>query len=235
MADNSLNSYLDEIGRQQLLSNEQERQLSERIMKGDSRAIGQLVEANLRFVVKVATAYRGQGLGLDDLVSEGNIGMMMAAAKFDASHGSRFISYAAPYVRRAIERAIEQQNGVYRQPKDAPERERRYDRTLSVDAPLGRRTGMSLLSVLVNPNATPSDERVYSEAVENAIEMAMLSLSERESQVISRFYGLQYEHETMAEIADDLGLKRERVRQIRNHAVRKLRKAYRKKLRDVAK
>ena len=94
---------------------------------------------------------------------------------------------------------------------------------------------MSLLSVLVNPNATPSDERVYSEAVENAIEMAMLSLSERESQVISRFYGLQYEHETMAEIADDLGLKRERVRQIRNHAVRKLRKAYRKKLRDVAK
>jgi RNA polymerase primary sigma factor len=91
MEDNSLNKYLDEIGREQLLSDEQERQLSERILQGDQRAVNRLVEANLRFVVKVATQYRGQGLQLDDLISEGNVGMMMAAAKYDASRGNRFI------------------------------------------------------------------------------------------------------------------------------------------------
>ena len=106
MTDNSLNKYLDEIGREQLLTDEQERQLSERILRGDQRAVGRLVEANLRFVVKIATLYRGQGLQLDDLISEGNIGLMTAAARFDASRGTRFVSYAAPYVRRQIERAI---------------------------------------------------------------------------------------------------------------------------------
>ena len=133
MTDNSLNKYLDEIGREQLLSDEQERQLSERILKGDQRALGRLVEANLRFVVKLATLYRGQGLQLDDLISEGNIGMMMAAAKFDASRGTRFVNYAAPYVRRQIERAIEQQNGIYKIPKDAdPWRVRMAVRCLSM-------------------------------------------------------------------------------------------------------
>jgi RNA polymerase primary sigma factor len=233
MTDNSLNKYLDEIGREQLLSDEQERQLSERILKGDQRALGRLVEANLRFVVKLATLYRGQGLQLDDLISEGNIGMMMAAAKFDASRGTRFVNYAAPYVRRQIERAIEQQNGIYKIPKDADPLARQNGRPLSVDAPLGTRSNMSLLSVLVNGDAQLADERVYSEAIENAIDFAMLSLSERESEVINRFFGLDREHETMAEIAEDLELKRERVRQIRNRAIRRLKKNYRKKLLEV--
>lgn len=217
MEDNSLNKYLDEIGRKQLLSDEQERQLSERILQGDQRAVNRLVEANLRFVVKVATQYRGQGLQLDDLISEGNVGMMMAAAKYDASRGNRFISFAAPYVRRQIERTIEVQNG----------------RQLSVDAPLGHRSNVSLLSVLVNRDSPMADERVYSEAIENAIEFALLSLSERETQIINRFFGLDREHETMAEIAEDLNLKRERVRQIRNRAIRRLKKNYRHKLAEL--
>ena len=233
MEDNGLNKYLDEIGREQLLSDAQERELSERIKQGDQRAIGQLVEANLRFVVKMATSYRGQGLQLDDLISEGNMGLMTAAAKFDASRGTRFVIYAAPYVRRSIEKAIEEQNGVYRVPRDATQQEWKNGRALSVDAPLGGRSNVSLLSVLVNRDSPMADERVYNEAIENAIEFALLSLSERESQVINRFFGLDREHETMAEIAEDLGLKRERVRQIRNRAIRRLRKSYQHKLAEL--
>ena len=233
MEDNGLNKYLDEIGREQLLSDAQERELSERLKQGDQRAIGQLVEANLRFVVKMATSYRGQGLQLDDLISEGNMGLMTAAAKFDASRGTRFVIYAAPYVRRSIEKAIEEQNGVYRVPRDATQQEWKNGRAPSVDAPLGGRSNVSLLSVLVNRDSPMADERVYSEAIENAIEFALLSLSERESQVINRFFGLDREHETMAEIAEDLGLKRERVRQIRNRAIRRLRKSYQHKLAEL--
>ena len=233
MADNTLNNYLDEIGRQQLLTDEQERQLSERIKQGDQHAISRLVEANLRFVVKIAALYRGQGLQLDDLVGEGNIGMMAAAAKFDASRGTRFVNYAAPYVRRQIERAIEEQNGVYKIPREAGRQTQPGSQALSVDAPLGSRSNMSLLSVLVNQDSPQADERVYCSAIENAIEFALLSLTPRESQVVNRFFGIDREHETMAEIAEDMGLARERVRQIRNRAIRRLRKNYRRKLTEL--
>ena len=150
MTDNGLNNYLDEIGQEKLLTDEQERELSERIKQGDQRALGRLVQANLRFVVKMASLYRGQGLQLDDLISEGNLGLMTAAAKFDASRGTRFVVFAAPYVRRQIERAIEEQNGIYKVPKDADKLAKHEGKALSVDAPLGGRTNLSLLSVLVN-------------------------------------------------------------------------------------
>ena len=230
MTDTGLNNYLDEIGRQQLLSDEQERELSERILRGDQRAVSQLVEANLRFVVKLATQYRGQGLQMDDLVSEGNIGLLTAATKFDASRGTRFVSYAAPYVRQQMERAIDQQNGLYKMPKGASAQERLQSHPLSVDAPLGYRQGMSLLSVLINGDAPQADERVFSEAIERAVEYALQMLSDRDSEVINRLFGLDRERETMSEIAEDLGLKRERVRQIRDHAIRILRKNYRRRL-----
>lgn len=233
MTDSGLNNYLDEIGRQELLSNEQERELSERILQGDQRAVSQLVEANLRFVVKLAASYRGRGLQMDDLVSEGNIGLLNAASKFDASRGTRFVSYAAPYVRRQMERAIEQQNGLYKMPKDADPLAKQYGRPLSVDAPLGSRSSVSLLSVLINQDAPQADERVYSEAIERAVEFALQSLNERETQVINRFFGIDREHETMAEIAEDLDLKRERVRQIRDHAIRRLKKMYHQKLAEL--
>ena len=233
MTDTGLNNYLDEIGRQQLLSDEQERELSERILRGDERAVSQLVEANLRFVVKLAAQYRGQGLQMDDLVSEGNIGLLAAATKFDASRGARFVSYAAPYVRQQMERAIDQQNGLYKMPKGASAQERLQSHPLSVDAPLGYRQGMSLLSVLINGDAPQADERVFSEAVERAVEYALQTLGDRDSEVINRFFGLDRERETMSEIAEDLGMKRERVRQIRNHAIRILRKNYRRRLAEL--
>ena len=191
-------------------------------------ALNRLVEANLRFVVSIANQYKGKGLQMEDLVSEGNLGLMKAAAKFDASRGTRFVNYAVVYVRQQIERAIEQQTGLYKVPKDVRQdtAARLQSYPLSVDAPLGHRTNMSLLSVLINQDAPMADERVYSEAIEKAIEQALQTLDERESRVINAFFGINQEHETMAEIAEDMNLKRERVRQIRDKAVRKLRKVY---------
>ena len=237
MEENLLNKYLDEIGRGSLLTDEQERELSRRIQEGDQRALSKLVEANLRFVVKIASQYKGRGLQLDDLISEGNIGLMTAAMKFDASRGTRFVNYAVVPIRQQIERAIEKQTAHYAIPRDAAANRaaRQGGRQLSVDAPLGGRSNMSLLSVLVNQDSPLADERVYSEAVENAIEFALLSLSERESRVVNAFFGIDRSHETMAEIAEDMGLKRERVRQIRNRAIRRLRKVYRHKLAELRK
>ena len=235
MEDSLLNKYLEEIGRESLLSAEEERNLALRIKNGDQRAVDRLVEANLRFVVKIASQYKGRGLQLEDAISEGNIGLMKAASKFDGSRGTRFVNYAVVEVRRAIERAIDQQTGLYRVPRDAknPQAAHQQSHPLSVDAPLGHRTNMSLLSVLVNSNAPMADERVHSEAVETAVERALEALNHRELEVINRFYGLGRENETMAEIAEDMGLRRERVRQIRNRATRRLKKLFRDKLAEI--
>ena len=222
MEDSALNRYLDEIGREQLLTNEEERELAERIAKGDERALSKLIEANLKFVVSVARQYKGKGVDMEDLVSEGNLGLMKAAAKFDASKGVRFVNFAVVYIRQSIEKAIDQQGGLYQVPKDVKQEvARQQAQAVSVDAPLGHRTNMSLLSVLVNKDAPLADERVLG------------TLDARERRVINAFYGINQEHETMAEIAEDMDVKRERVRQIREKAVRKLRKAYRNKLKSL--
>ena len=233
MEDSALNIYLDEIGKGQLLSDEEERQLSERIQKGDQRALSKLVEANLKFVVTIARQYKGRGVDMEDLVSEGNIGLMKAAAKFEASKGVRFVNYAVVHVRQQMEKAIgaaQLASGAVASPQapagSAPA-------SSSLDAPLGHRNNMSLLSVLINQDAPMADERIYSEAIEDAIEFALGSLDQRETKVIDAFFGIGQERETMAEIAEDMDLKRERIRQIRDKAVRKLRKAYKARLREL--
>lgn len=235
MEDNGLNKYLDEIGHTDLLTNEEERELSRKIKEGDGIAFSKLVKANLKFVVALARQYKGNGVSMEDLVSEGNIGLMKAASKFDGEKGVRFVNFAAGHVRRQIEKAIDQQAGLYKVPKDAADDTTAHQQSkpLSVDAPIGHRTNMSLLSVLVNPDAPMADERVHSEAVEEAIEFALQSLDERESRVVNAFFGIDQERETMAEIAEDLDVKRERVRQIRDKAVRKLRRAYKQKLTEL--
>ena len=235
MEDSALNRYLDEIGKEALLSDEVEKELSQKIQQGDAKALSKLVEANLRFVVTIARQYKGKGIAMEDLVSEGNIGLMKAASKFDASKGVRFVNYAVVYVRQAIEKFIEQQAGLYQVPKDVKDEvvARQQSMPLSVDAPLGHRTNMSLLSVLVNQDAPQADERVHSEAIEAAVEYALGRLDERETKVVNSFFGIGQERETMAEIAEDMEVKRERVRQIRDKAVRKLRKAYKARLREL--
>lgn len=237
MEESGLNRYLDEIGRESLLSADEECDLAKKIQQGDSRALNRLVEANLRFVVSIASQYKGKGLQMDDLVSEGNIGLMKAASRFNPDKGTRFVSYAVVHVRQQIEKAIDQQTGLYQIPKDVKNEmaARQQSRPMSVDAPLGYRTNMSLLSVLVNQDAPFADERIHSEAIEDAVEFALGSLDERESRVVNAFFGINQEHETMAEIAEDMDLKRERIRQIRDKAVRKLRKAYKNRLRELSK
>lgn len=227
MVENNLNTYLDEIGRQALLSEEEERRLSARIKAGDQRAVNKLIEANLRFVVAIARQYQGKGLAIDDLVSEGNIGLMKAAGKYDATRGLRFVNYAVVFVRRQIELALKKETGEQRVEN------RKDGQSRSVDAPLGSKTNVSLLSVLVDANAPQADERTINSAVEKAVEYALRSLDEREGRVVNAYFGIEQDHLTMQEIADDMGLKRERVRQIRDRAIRRLRKAYRSRLNEL--
>lgn len=226
MTDNTLNTYLDEIGQLALLTEEEERRLSERIKKGDERALNRLVESNLRFVVTIARQYQGKGLGIDDLISEGNIGLMKAARKFDGERGLRFVNYAVVFVRQEIEKALLKESG-----------ERRVESVAgvsrSVDAPLNGRANKSLLSVLTDAASPLADERVYSAAIANAVEYALHTLNEREYHVIVACFGIEQERLTMAEIANDMQLRRERVRQIRNRALRRLKQNYKRRLAEV--
>ena len=224
MEDSLLNKYLDEIGREQLLSPEEEQRLSARVLKGDERAVNKLVEANLRFVVVIARQYQGRGLAMEDLVSEGNIGLMKAARKYDATKGLRFVNYAVVPIRQQIEKALKVESAEQRVESV------RDGQTRSVDAPLGTKTNMSLLSVLVDSNSPLADERLLRSNVETAVEYALRSLNERESQVVNAFFGIGQEHATMAEIAEDMNLKRERVRQIRDKAIRRMKKIYKSKM-----
>ena len=227
MEDNRLNKYLDEIGRESLLTEEQERTLSARVRQGDERALNRLVEANLRFVVAIARQYQGKGLTMDDLVSEGNLGLIKAAGKYDATRGLRFANYAVVFIRQQIERALARESREQRVESGADGQSR------SVDAPLGAKPNLSLLSVLVDANSPLADERVVRTAVADAVEFALNSLDSREAQVVNAFFGIGQDHLTMAEIGQEMGLKRERVRQIRNRAIRRLRKAYRQRLKTL--
>ena len=224
MEDSLLNKYLDEIGREQLLSLEEEQRLSARVLKGDERAVNKLIEANLRFVVVIARQYQGRGLAMEDLVSEGNIGLMKAARKYDATKGLRFVNYAVVPIRQQREKALKVESAEQRVESV------RDGQTRSVDAPLGTKTNMSLLSVLVDSNSPLADERLLRSNVETAVEYALRSLNERESQVVNAFFGIGQEHATMAEIAEDMNLKRERVRQIRDKAIRRMKKIYKSKM-----
>lgn len=219
MEDSILNKYLDEIGREQLLSEEQEARLSARILQGDERALNRLIEANLRFVVVIARQYQGQGLSMEDLVSEGNLGLMKAARKFDATRGLRFVNYAVVFIRQQIEKAVRKESDEQRVEST------RDGQTRSVDAPLGSKANVSLLSVLVNADSPQADQRVYNASLENAIERSLQTLNERETFVINAYFGIGEERQTMAEIAERMDLKRERVRQIRDRAVRRLKKS----------
>ena len=227
MEDSLLNKYLDEIGREQLLTEEEEQRLSARVLKGDERALNKLVEANLRFVVVIARQYLGKGLSMEDLVSEGNLGLMKAARKYDATRGLRFVNYAVVPIRQQIEKALKTESSEQRVENS------RDGQIRSVDAPLGTKTNMSLLSVLVDANSPLADERLYRSNVESAVEYALHSLDERESRVVNAYFGIGQEHATMAEIAEEMNLKRERVRQIRDKAVRRMKKAYKRKLSEL--
>ena len=188
MIDNTLNIYLDEIGAKSLLSEDEERRLAARIHAGDERALNKLIEANLRFVVAIARQYQNKGLPIDDLISEGNIGLMKAARKYDGERGVRFVNYAVVFVRQQIEKALKLESAELR---------------------------------VENMKDVRDDN---SPDVADGVEYSLDSLNERELKVVTAYFGIGQERLTMAEIAEDMNLRRERVRQIRNKAIRRMKK-----------
>ena len=190
-------------------------------MENDRKTIEKLISSNQGFVISLASQYKHRGLEMDDLVSEGNIGMLSAARSFDASLGKSFVTYAAPFVRAAIGKAIEQQAGIYRVPRDVEDvkLEKRRSRALSIDAPVG-----SLARSIPDADAPDPEKQLRKELLSKELASVLAGLQERERHVVQRFFGLGVEARTMAEIAAEMGLKRERVRQIRDHAVRKIMK-----------
>ena len=188
------------------LTDEEERQLGERIAQGDQHALERLVTANLGFVVSVARQYQDNGLSLDDLVSEGNLALMLAAGKWKPEKGIRFVQYAVWDIRKAIERAIEQQGNIIH------------------DVPASVGFTNSRVDMAVAKSNRNADESVSFLSADMELTGSLGCLNERERKVIILYYGLGTDVLTMMEIAEEMGLKRERVRQIRKKAERKLRK-----------
>ena len=189
------------------------------------REINKIVSENINYVKSVANQFRGKGVEFDDLVSEGTLAMMMDAQKFDATRGSQFVAYASPFIRKAMQQAIDKQSALYRVPKDqkkyAP---RNAAKTVSIDAPLSVGNQYTLLDILINKDAKMADDNAAFAQMLNDLERCVEALEEREKMVITKFYGIGVAHETLAEIAEDMQLKRERVRQIRDKAIRQISK-----------
>jgi RNA polymerase primary sigma factor len=265
----SLDKYLQEIGREDLITVEEEVELAQRIRAGDRLALEKLTRANLRFVVSVAKQYQNQGLSLPDLINEGNLGLIKAAEKFDETRGFKFISYAVWWIRQSILQALAEQSRIVRLPlnqvgslnkinkafsKFEQENERRPSpeelaevldipvekiadtmkvsgRHISVDAPFVEGEDNSLLDVMINDDSPNADRALINESLSKEIERVLIfTLSDRERDIVKKFFGLGIPEMTLEEIGDEFGLTRERVRQIKEKAIRKLRPNAKSKL-----
>ena len=269
----SLDKYLQEIGREELVTPEEEVELAQRIRKGDPVALEKLTRANLRFVVSVAKQYQNQGLSLPDLINEGNLGLIKAAEKFDETRGFKFISYAVWWIRQSILQALAEQSRIVRLPlnqvgslnkinkalsKFEQENERQPSneelsemidvpkdkisdtlrvsgrhvsgRHVSVDAPFVEGEDNSLLDVLPNDDSPMADRGLVNESLNTEIERALSTLTDREREIVKSFFGIGCQEMTLEEIGERFGLTRERVRQIKEKAIRRLKSPSRSKL-----
>ena len=264
----SLDKYLQEIGKEQLITVEEEVDLAQKIRKGDKLALEKLTRANLRFVVSVAKQYQNQGLSLPDLINEGNIGLIKAAEKFDETRGFKFISYAVWWIRQSILQALAEQSRIVRLPlnqvgslnkinKALSKFEQQNERTptpdelatvlevskekivdtlrvsgrhISMDAPFIDGEANSLIDVIENKDSPVADCRLINESLSREIQRALATLTERERDIIRYFFGISCPEKTLEEIGDKFALTRERVRQIKEKAIRRLRHTSRSKL-----
>jgi len=250
----SLDKYLQEIGKEELITVEEEVELAQRIKKGDQAALEKLTRANLRFVVSVAKQYQNQGLSLPDLINEGNLGLIKAAEKFDETRGFKFISYAVWWIRQSILQALAEQSRIVRLPLNqvgslnkinkaeelakslelSPDKVsdtlRVSGRHVSVDAPFVDSEDNSLLDILVNNDSPNADRTLIQESLAREIHRALATLTEREADIIRLFFGIGCQEMTLEEIGERFGLTRERVRQIKEKAIRRLRHTSRSKL-----
>ena len=264
----SLDKYLQEIGREELVSPEEEVELAQRIRKGDQEALEKLTKANLRFVVSVAKQYQNQGLSLPDLINEGNLGLIKAAEKFDETRGFKFISYAVWWIRQSILQALAEQSRIVRLPLnqvgslnkinkaqgkfeqehgrlptseelaeilDLPKEKiadtiRVSGRHVSLDAPFVEGEDNNLLDVLENEESPAASKGLVSESLNKEIERALSTLTPRERDIVKYFFGIGCQEMTLEEIGEKFNLTRERVRQIKEKAIRRLKVSSRCKL-----
>lgn len=209
--------YLDEIGREPLLTPGSEVELAARARAGDPEARERLVTANLRFVVSVARRYRGSGVPLSDLVNEGNLGLLRAVERFDETRGVRFVSYAHWWVRRAIVEAIDRHRGRARGDRGSPA-------PLSLDEPLSPDGEGTLQDILPDPQGVEPESRIVQDSLRNALEASLADLPAREASVVRRYFGIESGYgEDLGEIGGALGVSRERARQLRDRALARLR------------
>ncbi|WP_338769115.1 RNA polymerase sigma factor RpoD/SigA [Bernardetia sp. OM2101] len=264
----SLDKYLQEIGKVDLLTPDEEVELAKRIRDGDQIALERLTKANLRFVVSVAKQYQNQGLSLGDLINEGNLGLIKAAQRFDETRGFKFISYAVWWIRQSILQALAEQSRIVRLPlnrvgslnkisKTFSELEQRYEREpspeeladeleitpaevidtlkisgrhVSMDAPFVQGEDNTLLDVLENDTEDKPDSELMNDSLRREVQRALSTLTPREADVITYYFGLNGEHPmTLEEIGEKFNLTRERVRQIKEKAIRRLRHTTRSK------
>ena len=264
----SLDKYLQESGKVDLLTPDEEVDLAKKIREGDQLALEKLTKANLRFVVSVAKQYQNQGLTLGDLINEGNLGLIKAAQRFDETRGFKFISYAVWWIRQSILQALAEQSRIVRLPlnrvgslnkisKTFSELEQRFEREpspdelaevlkvttsevvdtmkisgrhISMDAPFVQGEENSLLDVLENNNEQKPDSGLMNDSLRREVQRALRTLTQREADVISLYFGLNGEHSmTLEEIGGRFNLTRERVRQIKEKAIRRLRHTSRRK------
>ncbi len=266
----SLDKYLQDIGREELITAEEEVELARKIKQGDQRALEKLTRANLRFVVSVAKQYQNQGLTLPDLINEGNLGLIKAAQKFDETRGFKFISYAVGWIRQSILQALAEQARIVRLPlnqvgslnkinKAYSKLEQEFERQpsaeelaealevpedkikeslnvsgrhVSMDAPLSSsEDGGTLMDVMANSDAPKADHALMAESLQKEIERSLSTLTDKEREIIRLFFGIGMNHGlTLEEIGAKFNLTRERVRQIKEKAIRRLRHTSRNKL-----
>ncbi|HOY94870.1 MAG TPA: sigma-70 family RNA polymerase sigma factor [Catalimonadaceae bacterium] len=264
----SLDKYLQEIGKVDLLTPDEEVDLAKRIREGDQAALEKLTKANLRFVVSVAKQYQNQGLSLGDLINEGNLGLIKAAQRFDETRGFKFISYAVWWIRQSILQALAEQSRIVRLPlnrvgslnkisKTFSELEQKFEREpspeelaevlevstneivdtmkisgrhVSMDAPFVQGEENSLLDVLENDSEETPDSDLMVDSLRKEVQRALSTLTQREADVVTYYFGLNGAHVmTLEEIGEKFNLTRERVRQIKEKAIRRLRHTSRSK------
>jgi RNA polymerase primary sigma factor len=259
----SLDLYLHEINRTPLLSREEERELARRIRAGDKGALDRLVQANLRFVVSIAKQYANQGLSLEDLINEGNLGLIKAAHRFDEERGFKFISYAVWWIRQAMLQALAEHSRIVRLPLNrtgalyrmgrlSRQLEQELGRTVgaheiaarldvaeqnvqdtmsiannhvSLDQPCSvEKDDATLVDYLADDVRTPPDEEAYQYTLRRDVDRALETLSQRERRILALYFGLGGEEPmTLEDIGKKLRLTRERIRQIKEKAIQRLR------------
>ena len=257
----TLDKYLADIAKEALLTTDEEVELAQRIKAGDQAALDKLVRANLRFVVSVAKQYQNQGLSLQDLINEGNLGLVKAAQRFDETRGFKFISYAVFCLKKKILQAVAEQARIIRLPMNQvgalakvkkavslleQKLERRptikeiadelgmpedkvdqlmslNSRAISTDAPLDDEDDTNFLDVFVAEDEVKTDAAVEQESTSKAIRKSLDMLNEKERTIISMYFGLGTSREySLEEIAMKLDISRERTRQLRDRALKRL-------------